>query len=263
MQTIMLGALEASRFILGSNPFSGFSHQGADMDREMTDYFTVERIKTVLHQAEQAGVTTLIARSDRHVIRMLREYWNEGGAIKWIAQTCPGVGPSDRVAGMAIDGGASAGFIHGGIMDFSLANDNFDDAHAGIKTFHSANLPVGVAGHNPKVFEWSEKNIDVDFYMCCYYNAAHRDKNPEKVKGQPEWFLEEDRKIMTELIQSLSRPVIHYKVLAAGRNEPADAIAFAAKAMRKGDGVCIGVYPKDNPNMIADNVQIFEQTHGV
>ena len=259
MDKVKLGKLEVSRFIIGSNPFSGFSHQGDKMNLEMQHYFTVARIKETLKQAEKAGITTIIARADNHVIRTLWEYWDEGGKLQWVAQTCPGVGPTEKVAQMAIDGGAKAVYVHGGVMDYCLANNNFDDPLKGIELIRKAGLPVGIAGHNPEVFVWAEKNWNMDFYMCAYYNAAHRDKDAEKKSNQPEWFLEEDRQKMADTIKGLKRPVIHYKVLAAGRNDPKDALPFAAKTMRPTDAVCVGVYTKSKPGMVTEDVKLFEK----
>ena len=87
LTNITLGSLPISRLILGGNPFSGFSHQTPAKDREMVAYFTTTRIKETLRQAESLGINTLLARTDRHIMRTLQEYWNEGGRIQWIAQT--------------------------------------------------------------------------------------------------------------------------------------------------------------------------------
>ena len=76
----------------------------------------------------------------------------------------------------------------------------------------SLGVPAGIAGHNPEVFKWAEDNLDVDFYMCSYYNSAHRDEQAEHLPDSPEWFKPEDRNIMTSLIQHLSKPVIFYSV---------------------------------------------------
>ena len=105
MDLIKIGPLTVSRFILGSNPFSGFSHQGSSRDAEMVHYFTTQRIKQVLRDAESLGITAVIARADHHVIRTLMEYWDEGGKLQWLAQTCPGVGPTLKTVQMAIQGG--------------------------------------------------------------------------------------------------------------------------------------------------------------
>ena len=257
LDTITLGSLEVSRFLLGSNPFSGFAHQTPEAGAEMVHYYTVARIKETLRQAEALGITALVARADNHIIRMLMEYWDEGGALNWIAQTCPGVGPTGKVAQMAIDGGAHAVFIHGGVMDHAFANNDFEDPRQGIERIRRAGLPVGIAGHNPEVHRWAEETLDLDFYMCSYYNAAHRDKSAELESGMAEWFHDTDRQRMAETIRSLSKPVIHYKVMAAGRNDPAEALGFAARAMRPTDAVCVGVFTKDKPDMLAEDVRLF------
>ena len=253
--------MKIGRFILGSNPFSGFSHQGNQRDIEMQRYYTAARIKDVLRTAESLGMTALIARADRHVIRLLMEYWDEGGKLIWLAQTCPGVGPTLKTVEAAVSGGASAIHIHGGVMDNCLARGDMADPLEGIARIREAGLAVGIAGHNPEVFRWAERQkLDVDYYMCSYYNAAHRDLSAEKTPDQREWFLPEDRRIMTDLIQGLSKPVIHYKVLAAGRNDPPEALAFVANAMRPQDGVCVGVFPKEKPDMLAQDVDLFERS---
>jgi len=258
MDAIQLRDLSVSRFILGSNPFSGFAHQTPEAAAAMEHYFTVAKIKETLRQAEAVGITAVIGRADNHIIRTLMEYWDEGGSIKWIAQTCSGVGPSARVARMAVEGGAGAVFIHGGVMDQCLATGDMADPQAGLDVIAESGLPMGVAGHNPAVFEWAAENLECDFYMCSYYNAAHRDRSAEFVSGMAEWFLDEDRQKMAATIAGLSKPVIHYKVMAAGRNDPAEALGFAANAMRDSDAVCVGVFTRDKPDMVAEDAALFE-----
>ena len=89
MKTVKFGNVSVSKVILGGNPFSGFSHQTPERDREMVDYFTTDRIKVTMRQAEMLGVTTFLGRVDKHIRRILTEYWNEGGKIQWLAQTAP------------------------------------------------------------------------------------------------------------------------------------------------------------------------------
>jgi hypothetical protein len=260
MQYVTIGDVNVSRFILGSNPFSGFSHQGTDRDQQMRHFFTVARIKQTIHEAESLGVNTIVARSDHHVLRMLMEYWDEGGAAQWFAQTCPELGTPDVSIVRAANNNAKACHIHGGVMDFLLAQHRLDEVPPLIDMIRQKGMLAGIAGHNPQVFEWAEDHLDVDYYMCCYYNAAHRDQRPEHVSGMEEWFLNEDRDIMATLIQRLSRPVVHYKIMAAGRNDPAEAFAYAARHMRPNDAVCVGVYPKDAPGMLQQDVRLLEES---
>ena len=257
--TTKLGQLEISRFILGGNPFSTFSHQSPERDLEMKRYYTTARIKEAMRKAEGLGVKTLISRADHHIQRLLFEYWQDGGEIAWIAQTCPELGETSHGVRNAIVGGAKACYVHGGQMDFFFAQQKFDEVYAAIEQIRGAGMPAGIAGHNPRVFEWAEAHLDVDFYMCSYYNPTPRDEHAEHIAGMAERFDPADRDAMVQVIHGLSKPVIHYKVLAAGRTPPAEALAFAAQQMRPQDAVCVGVFLKDNPGMIEEDLRILEE----
>lgn len=259
MEYIKLGELKVSRFILGSNPFSGFSHQSIDRDTEMKRWYTTARIKETLGKAEEVGINTLIARTDYHVMRMLMEYWDEGGKLRWFAQTCPEVGEHEQCVNRAASGGAKACHIHGGVMDRALAQGELNDIQGVVDMIRENGMLAGVAGHNPKVFEWAEENIDVDYYMCSYYNPTSRAENAEHVHGAEEKFGAWDRDVMTKLIGGLSKPVVHYKILAAGRNATSEAFGYATKKMRDEDAVCVGVHTKDDADMLAVDVKMFDE----
>jgi hypothetical protein len=252
--------LTVSRFILGSNPFSGFSHQSPETDQAMRHYFATDKIKEILRESESLGVNTIIARSDFHVMRMLMEYYDEGGTLQWFAQTCPEVGSHETCIQRAHSYGAKACHIHGGVMDNLFAMGKMDEIPPAIEMIHEKGMLAGIAAHNTGVIAWAEEHLDLDYMLCCYYNPSPRDKRPEHVAGITEYYLERDRKAMTDLIPQLSRPVIHYKIMAAGRNDPREAFAFAASKMRPNDAVCVGIYPKDNPGMLAEDVRLLEES---
>jgi len=230
LDRIAIGDLSVSRFILGSNPISGFSHQSLEVDNRMVHYFTSDRIKSILREAESLGVNTLVARADHHIMRILMEYWDEGGAIQWFAQTCPELGSIEQGVGNAVKGGAVACHIHGGVMDHLLAQGRTSEVAPAVDMMRDAGIAAGIAGNNP-----------------------------EHVPGAKEWFHKDDRRVMVETIATLSRPAIHYKVLAAGRNDPADAFRFVARHLRPNDAVCVGVCTEHNPRMLAADVALFTQ----
>lgn len=259
MKFTQINGLKVSRFILGGNPFSGFSHQSPETDMLMQRYYTTRKIKETLRTAESLGVNTLIARTDFHILRLLLEYWDEGGTIQWFAQTCPEVGDHEISINRAASRGAKGCFIHGGVMDLLAAQNKLAEIHPAIELIRQKGMLAGIAGHHPEVFEWAEKNLDVDFYLCSYYNPIHRSNRAEYVSGMKEWFLGKDRKIMTDLIQTLKKPVVHYKVMAAGRNLPEDALIFTTQKMRSIDAVCVGIYTREIPNMLEQNIQILEE----
>lgn len=257
MNTITLGTLDVSRFILGSNPISGFSHQSPEMDSRMRHYFTAAQIKRLFGEAESLGVTAVIGRADHHVMRVLMEHWDEGGTLRWIAQTCPEVGSIERGVLNALAGGASACFIHGGLMDHLFAAGRLDEVLPAIAQIRAAGLPAGIAAHDPAVHRWAARELDIDFHMCSYYNPIPRVDSPDHKHGTEERFESDDRQAMAETIQTLQRPVIHYKVMAAGRNDPEDAFAFARRQMRPGDAICVGIYDELDPNMLSRTVRAF------
>jgi hypothetical protein len=258
---VALGSLLTSKLIIGGNPFSGFSHQNPQRDHEMVEYFTTARIKETLFQAEALGINTFIGRADRHIVRTLAEYWNEGGKIQWIAQTCPEFGGPLVGAQLAVRGGASSVYLHGGQMDFLYAQNRLDEAREAIQYIKSAGLPAGVAAHKAFVHQWANEQLEeIDFHMCSYYNPTPRDKNAAHVHGMVEEFSPADRDEMVKTIPTLRRPVIHYKIFAAGRTPPAEAIDFTAQHLRPQDAVCVGIFPKDNPAMLAEDLALLEKS---
>jgi hypothetical protein len=64
---------------------------------------------------------------------------------------------------------------------------------------------------------------------------------------------------MTRLIARLSKPAIHYKVMAAGRNTPAEAFAYVARHLRPTDAVCVGIFTKNKPDMLREDVELLKQ----
>lgn len=261
-KTVHLGDVLVSRFILGGNPFSGFSHQNPERDRDMLDWYTMDRIKADYRAAEQAGITTHLGRADNFIVRALREHWNEGGSLIWIAQTCPQLGSPVQGVRNALNGGAKCCFIHGGEMDMRVAQGTTEPVFEAVKMVKDAGLAVGVAGHRTDTIQWAADNLELDFFMTSYYNPSDRREGAEHIPDTEETWYPENREAMCALIQQLPAPAIHYKVMAAGRNDPREAFERVADAYRPGDAVCVGVHTKDNPNMIEEDAALFEDALG-
>ena len=258
MRTVKIGKVDVSRLVTGGNPFSGFSHQGAARDREMVRYYTVDRIKAALHRAEAAGVNTFFGRSDRHVTRMLMEYWDEGGKIQWFAQTASELGDQIQAIKSAAAIGAKGVYLHGGVVDYWYAQKKFDLLKAAVQTMRECGVAGGLAGHPVEVHQWIRDNLDPDFQMCSYYDPSPRSENPHHVASLDEKWDDSHRDKMVALIQTITRPVVHYKVFAGG-NKPVDAgFRYLATSMRPQDIVCIGHYLGDNENLFAENVKTFD-----
>lgn len=242
LPTVRLGPLEVTRLIIGGNPFSGHAHQPGNLAQEMLNYYTVARIKQTLNEAADVGINTFVGRADNHIQRLLREYWNEGGRIRqWIAQTAPERASIMANIDQAAGSGAAAIYIHGGTTDRLFADGKLDELRPCLERIKEHGLPAGIASHRPDVHLAAEEmGLPTDFYCQCFYNLTQR----------KEEYLAQDRDANTETIRKLSKPVIAYKILAAGRNDPEDAFAYAFSHIKASDAVCVGVYTKDNPNML-------------
>lgn len=245
--------------MVGGNPFSGFSHQGNERDQEMLDYYTVANIKMALRRAEAAGINTSVMRSDNHIHRILREYYNEGGAIQWIAQLGydGDAGTIARGTASAVAAGAKAAYIHGGITDRCYADGNLDKLADYVEHIRSHDIPAGIAGHAPQAHLWAyEQGLPADFHVVCFYNCGSLHD------GKGEKFSPDDPPLACEAIRQIEKPCIGYKILGAGRVEPWAAFEFAFTNIKPTDCVNVGVYLGDNENMIEEDAELLSEILG-
>ncbi len=214
MRKVRIGRTEVSGLLVGGNPFSGFSHQGGERTKEMLAYYTPERIKETLRSAEAAGINAFCGRTDDQIMGIVEEYRKEGGSIQWFAQVRTEKDDPDSWRGWmkrAIDAGADACYMHGGETDFWFANGQLDNFHEALEMMRAGGVTAGFAGHKPEAHEWIRDNLDVDFQMCCHYNPTDRSKTPHNISIDEKWN-DEDRARMLEVIATIEKPVIHYKV---------------------------------------------------
>ncbi len=262
MRNATIGQLTVSGLCLGGNPFSGFSHQSPERTAEMLEYFTPERIKETLRAAEAAGINTFFGRTDEHIMGILREYRAAGGAIQWFAQiSADPVEEWEKWLRACLELEPAGAYIHGGIVDFWHANGLFDNFRKTVELLRRAGVAAGFAGHAPAAHAWIRDNVDCDFQMCSHYNPTDRSRAPAHNPEGEVWD-DEAREAMLEVIATIERPVAHYKVLAAGNKAILPAFERLGRVMRPNDVAVVGIFPKDDPEMIAKDVALFERYVG-
>lgn len=265
MRTAQIGTAQVSRLTVGGNPFSGFSHQSPARDQEMRDYFTPRGIKDFLHQAAALGVNTVFARADDHIMGVLREYWDEGGTLQWFAQVCADVrgesNESDTWKEWMDDAakvGATALYLHGGLVDYWQAQGYDERFHEALARMRDHGRVAGFAGHRPVAHAWIRDHLDPDFQMCCYYNPTDRAESPHH-QGEGEKWDFEDRTMMLEVVATIPRPVVHFKIFAGGNMPIVEAFETLGRAMREDDVVCLGIFPGDDPELLAKDIGLFDE----
>jgi len=244
LPTVRLGTLEVSRFILGSNPFWGYSHKSAALDEEMKRFHTDERIMQILDEAAECGVTALASPPDERWVRLWARYLDAGGRLKiWISQ-CHGQ-PNQMLTEIerSVKGGAKAVFIQGQRVEEQFDAGRFDVLRSWLDRIKEAGLPAGCAAHNPEIHpELERRKFPTDFYYQCFYYAS---------KSSDYSAAEREKAVAT--ILKIDKPVVAYKILAAGRLPASEGFEYAFNRIRRKDGVCVGIYAQHAIDQIRQN----------
>ncbi len=244
LPTVRLGTLEVSRFILGSNPFWGYSHKSAALDEEMKRWHTDERIMQILDEAAECGVTALASPPDERWVKLWARYRDKGGRLKiWISQ-CHGM-PEQMLTEIdrSIKGGAQAVFIQGQRVEEQFDAGKFDVLRSWLDRIKGAGLPAGCAAHNPEIHpELERRKFPTDFYYQCFYYVSRSEDYPAA-----------ERETAVATILKIDKPVIAYKILAAGRLPASEGFEYAFNRIRRKDGVCVGIYAQRAIDQIRQN----------
>jgi hypothetical protein len=235
-----LGGLNVTRLIVGGNLTSGFAHSRdlIYVSGLLQQYFTDEKVFETWELCEECGINTAVLRLDDHVIGLLTKYWNErGGKLQWIAQVKITADSLDEIK-RAVDHGAVAVFVHGGICDALVQEGKVDRIAQAVQFAKDQKVVAGVAGHKVEVPIACEKaGVDPDFYMKTLHSHQYwsADREPE---NDNVWCLEPERTV--EFMATVKKPWIAYKVMAAGAIHPQEGFRYAFES--GADFICAGMF---------------------
>ncbi len=250
MPTITLGKLTVSRLILGSNPFFGFSHGNPQASgKVMRAYYTPERVMAVMDAAAERGITAVWTPCYDRWIRLWDAYRKKGGKLKvWIGQPDNYKHMIDHINACAAHGGRAV-CIQGVCIDRALSQGKVDLVRSWLERIKELGLPAGMATHKPTTHLLAEeKSLPADFYHQCLY--------------QPENYSDACRRKALATVAKLDKPVVAYKVLAAGRLAPRQAYAHVLKRLKPKDGLCVGMFPKGDADQVAENATLIAGLSG-
>jgi len=250
-----IGKLKISRLICGGNLINGYAH-ARDMiyvSSLLKHYFTDEKIMETWELCEQCGINTMISTIDDPYAggndptgRTITKYWNErGGKIQWLAQHFPGPEDPFTKLQMAIDAGAHGAFIQGEMGDRLTRQNRLDLVAKVVERTKKNGLIAGIACHSIEVPIACEKaSVPVDFYMKTLHSANYWSATPQEKQGPFDlplhdnmWCMDPERTI--EFMQTIKKPWIAYKVLAAGAIHPAEGFKYAFQ--NGADFACVGM----------------------
>jgi hypothetical protein len=249
LPTIRLGTLEVSRFILGSNPFWGYSHKSAQLDEEMRRHHTDERIMQILDEAADCGLTALASPPDDRWVKLWTRYLGRSGRLKiWLSQCHGAPEQMPQEIDRSIAAGAAAIFIQGARVEEQYKQGRIDILRSWIERIKDAGLPAGAAAHWPEIHpELERRGFPTDFYYQCFYNASTTSD-----------YSAAEREKAVATILKIDKPVVAYKILGAGRLAAGEGFEYAFNHIRRKDGVCVGIYAERAVDQIRQNATYTE-----
>lgn len=264
------GGRGTTRLIIGGNPLRGNSHFSREMDEDMRRFFTVERIKETLHAAERCGINTVQARGDVLILQCVREYWDEGGTMRFVAQTASELRDLRGHVRQLAAFGAAGIYVHGTFTDRCFLEGGLQEVRDLLLAIRDTGLPTGLGTHIPEVIDRAEEEAwDLDFYMAALYNISVPSRESAiGGKGfQAERFDHDDRFKMLDRVRRTRKMCLVFKVLGASRlcATPAEvrkAFALVYETIKPGDAAVVGMFPKYG-NQIAENCALLREILGV
>ncbi len=252
--TVPLGRASVSRFIVGHNPPCGNSHRTEALNAEMRAYFTPENVVALWQRAEALGVRTFLIRGDYRMLGWVEAYRRAGGRMNVIGQTASEMHDVFRNIRVMAAAGVEAICHHGTQTDKFWREGRIDETADYLACMRDAGVAVGLATHRPEVIGYAEdRGWDVDFYLACFYNISRTPRESMMVTGRADYeielYLDEDREAIVRVIGAVPKPVVAFKVLAAGRlcetqDDVRAAIRYAYARIKPTDAVAVGLFPK-------------------
>lgn len=260
--------IQVSRMILGDNPFNGHSYiPDIYSDDEMLDYYTADRCVKSLFEAEENGINTYMALASPFILRVIRQYRNQGGKMHIMFQSYPPIDLEVNINQMMACNPIAI-YHQGGTFDYICEEGQTDEIHKRLELIRSSGVASGLGTHVPETVIQSEhEKWDVDFYMTCLYNARKTQRGQQSgfITGKPKQlvFYHEDRLLMFEAIRKAKKPCIAFKIFAGGQifygkteaeiPETAEAaIKETYDNIKPNDMICVGVFQKEK-NQIKEN----------
>jgi len=248
----MLGNMESSKLILGGNLLSGYAHSRdlIYVSSLVLNYHQKDRIFRTLMLAEQSGINTIL--SNPVVMPLMKEYWDGGyGKIQFLTD-CAGLDYSDYANGVkamdfqkymdlvkgAIDDGASSCYIQGETADFYIQNNQPEKLVKVMDMIRDNGLSVGIGAHKIETIKKCvELGLEHDFWMKTlhthdYWSAKHPIWNDNMYCFDPQETI--------NYMETLEKPWIAFKTLAAGSIKPEEAFPYVFN--NGADFLCVGMY---------------------
>lgn len=158
--------------------------------------------------------------------------------MQWIAQIKVRENDLTSDASRAVDNGAVAAYVHGGVGDRFVEEGKVKLLAKAVEHIQGLGVPGGVAGHSIAVHKACElADVGADFYMKTFNSKRYWSAGPMP-RHDSVW--EETPQETMDFMSEVDKPWIAYKVLGAGAIHPREGFRYAFK--NGADFVCAGMF---------------------
>lgn len=236
-----IGNVQISRLLLGGNLLTHFTHS-----RDLryvynlaAHYNTDDKIIETMAIAEQHGINTLVIHTVPHILDTLRKYRFElGGKMQYIICVTAPVGNdlseyARQVEALVADR-YEAIYVWGVHADKLVAEGQGDVIARLVGLVKEHGIPSGVGAHDLNVIRYCEdNNVGADFYIKTlhhhkYATAPKPHELTAPISEIPGYWCRDPQETI-EFMETVERPWIAFKVMAAGAIEPSSAFQYAFK----------------------------------
>ncbi|WP_165226724.1 hypothetical protein [Aquisphaera insulae] len=249
-----LGRARISRVLMGGNLISGYMHcrDLKYVNSLFRAYATEEKIIETLALAEKHGINTVFETGDNFIHTYNRRY---NGHLQFIPHieiktTWSRQEQEDHIK-QQVDTGAVALYVWGVSSDTLLRDGQFDLLHRAVETAKKHDLPIGVGSHSLMVpMECEKRGVPCDFYVKTFHSDDYPSATPKELRKEfiwldggkgwydNMWCINPEETVA--FMQSVAKPWIAFKVLAAGAIAPAQAFPHAFK--HGADFIAVGMF---------------------
>jgi hypothetical protein len=242
-----IGEVRVSRLFLGGNLIGGWAHSRdlIYVSKLFKAYNTEAKIFETLELAERAGINSILI--DPRDWAPVRKYNRERKRnFQSVVVTLPST-PEAAMGGHVkelVDNGASMVYLHGCVADPLAMNGRVDVIARTVELIKETGVPAGVGGHSLETVMACEKNkVNPDFYVKTFHSDRYWSATPREKREEWCWykgFRREhdgyhdnmfclDPEKTAAFMESLKRPWIAFKTMAAGAIHPRTAFPDAFK----------------------------------
>ena len=221
-----IGKMEVSRILLGGNLLTHFTHS-----RDLryvyalaAHYNTDAKILETLQVAEANGINTLSIHTVPSALKVLEQHRKRGGKMQWII--CPTAPIEDankysQSVQQLVDMGTEAIYVWGVHAD-GLTGAKVGVLAKAVEIIKASGALCGVGAHQLAVVQAVEKEkIPADFYIKTFH---HHNYPSAKLGHDSMWCSNPDE--TKKVMESVEKPWISFKVMAAGAIPPQDAFQY-------------------------------------